>query len=129
MLKDTPHIYRKLSFYASVLPGRCQSAAFPWGGFVININVATRVHRDGKDDLGCAVLILGSPEGGELVLYEAGIVLELKNGNLLVFPSWRITHLNLHYKGIRASLVCHSDKSGNGYQKSFNGWKANHLFH
>lgn len=77
-----------------------------------------------KDREGCAILVIGTFKGGELVLYEAGIVFELLNGDLFVFPSKDISHFNLHYEGVRLSLVMHSDKDGIGYQKDGSGWAS-----
>ena len=86
--------------------------AYPFSGFVINFNVATQPHRDVKDLRACAVLVIGSHEGGELVFQEPGLVFPLRKGDLIVFFSGKITHFNLRFKGIRSSLVLHSDGEG-----------------
>ena|ERR1700761_8055475 len=119
---EVPEYFEDIVIYADVLPNKDISPAYPFSGFVINFNVVTRLHRDSKDHRGCAVLVIGDFEGGELCLYEPGIVFELKNGDLIVFPSGKISHFNLHYRGIRASMVLHSDKSGVGYKLDKNGW-------
>lgn len=57
----------------------------------------------------CAVVPFGEFEGGELVFYELGLVLQLKSAHIVIFRSERLTHFNLHYSGTRGSLVFHSD--------------------
>ena len=52
---------------------------------------------------------------GELCLYEPGIVLESRDGDLVIFQSCRVTF----QLRIRASLVLHSDKTGDQ-------WAENH---
>lgn len=57
----------------------------------------------------CAVVPFGDFEGGELVFYELGLVLQLTSGDVVTFRSERLTHFNLHYVGVRGSIVFHSD--------------------
>jgi hypothetical protein len=73
------------------------------------------------------VIPLSDCTGGELCLFEPGIVLDLHHGDAVIFASAAISHFNLHYKGYRASLVFHSDKSGLEWHKDRNGW-AHNLF-
>jgi hypothetical protein len=70
--------------------------------------------------------VISDCEGGELCLYEPGVVLELKNGDVVLFDSAALTHFNLHFKGFRASLVMHSDKAAEAWIGNRNGWK-NHV--
>lgn len=58
-------------------------------------------------------------------MMEPGLVLGLRNGDVVVFPSCDITHYNLHYRGRRASLVFQSDKWLSGWLKDGNGWDRN----
>jgi hypothetical protein len=125
LLMHAPEMYSRLEAYITELPGNQHTPAYPFSGYVINVNVVTMAHRDGKDEIGCVLIVVGEHKGGELVLVEPGLVLELKNGDVLIFPSGRITHYNLHYEGTRASLVLHSDREGFGYAKDANGWKGN----
>ena len=111
--------------FAEVLPGETDAPAYPFSGFVLNINIATKVHRDGKDLRACLVMPIGTFTGGELVLVEPGIVLPLQAGDIVVFPSCTISHFNLHYTGRRASLVCHTDASGMSWVKDTLGWATN----
>jgi hypothetical protein len=127
--KHSKEIYDELELYAELVPARQVHPAWPIAGFVLNINVVTRIHKDQKDGKGCVVLVLGDFEGGELVLVELGLVLELKHGDMLIFPSKRISHLNLHFKGIRASLVVHTDNGAQGYAEDYNGWEGNSYFY
>jgi len=66
--------------------------------------------------------------GGELALLEPGLVLDLQNGDAVLFPSGKISHFNMHYKGMRASLVFHSDSSSRSWIKDRNGWNHNIYF-
>ena len=70
----------------------------------------------------CIVIPFGEWQGGEICIYELGLVIKLKAGDILVFPSWRFTHFNLHFCGLRGSLVLHSDKKGDGWVQDYNGW-------
>lgn len=56
---------------------------------------------------------------------EPGLVLSLRNGDVVVFPSCDITHFNLHFIGRRASIVFVSDKWLTGWLKDGNGWNGN----
>src|ERR1700753_2811849 len=94
----------RLKISADVLPKAAPTPCHPFSGYVVNVNVATGTHRDPLDDEICGVFIIGKHKGGELVLYEPGIILELKNGNMVVFRSTDVTHFNLHYTGTRAAI-------------------------
>ncbi|TFK60964.1 hypothetical protein BDN72DRAFT_904529 [Pluteus cervinus] len=125
-----PEDWAELKSFVDSLPGNQTCPASPFAGFVINLNVATQVHRDWNDNSICVVLVISDPacEGGELVLEEPGLVLDLKCGDVIVFPSSQISHFNLHFKGWRASLVCHSDRHSVGWLEDFNGWVDHLLF-
>jgi hypothetical protein len=43
-----------------------------------------------------------------------GLVIKLKPGD--------ITHFNLHFSGLRGSIVLHSDVTGDKWVEDFNGW-------
>jgi hypothetical protein len=123
-------MYSHIEMNVEYLPGKTFSPFHPFTGFVINFNVMTTAHRDGMDSAGCVVMVIGSEDlvGGELVLFEPGIVLELRNGDIVAFQSKKITHFNLHYVGKRASFVLHSDVTGEGFKKDGNGWNKNDYF-
>ncbi|KAJ7670441.1 hypothetical protein B0H17DRAFT_948758, partial [Mycena rosella] len=124
-----PKLCEQLECYIDVLP---RNAACPWapfGGIVVNFNACSDAHRDGLDLLKrCFIIpVMRNCEGGGVVLYEARLVLDMHSGHGLLFPSGWFTHFNLHYRGVRASLVFHTDGQskkwipGKGGQGG-NGW-------
>jgi len=49
--------------------------------------------------------------------------LDLKLGDILVFPSSHITHFNTHFTGRRMTIVLHSDGiGGDSWLKDSHGW-------
>lgn len=64
-------------------------------------------------------------EGGELAIYELGIVFGLRSFDAIFFRSKYLTHFNLHFRGIRGSLVFHSDGHGKKWVHNRNGWEEN----
>ena len=100
------------------------SPAFPFGGFVVNLNVCTRIHRDTEDQKYCAVLVISDGcEGGDLCFLELGLRVSLKHGDMILFRSDILSHFNLHYIGKRGSIVLHTDKAGMEWVADRNGWK------
>lgn len=129
LLSMLPEEYKILEATASILPDHHRSVVNPFVGLVININVGTYSHRDTRDDSFCLVFPIGDFEGGELCLYEPGLVLPLRHGDFVVFPSCKLTHFNLHYNGRRASIVMHTDKQMSRWAMSDrNGWASNSSF-
>ena len=108
-----------------MLPYNAVSPAHPFSGFVLNLNVTTLIHRDGGDKELCVVLVLSDCVGGELCLKEPGVVLDLRLGNLVIFPSTKISHFNLHFAGKRASIVFYTDKEIERWASDQNGWRHN----
>lgn len=123
-----PGTYEHLDSYVRILPGNNTAVSAPFLGLVINLNVVTAAHRDSKDDGVCLVLAIGDFEGGELVLYEPGLVVPLRNGDFVIFPSCKSTHFNLHFKGRRASIVLHTDREMTKWLEERNGWSTNTNF-
>lgn len=109
--------------FAEVLPADGECPAAPFAGFVINFNVATKIHRD--NDRGfCVILVISENcEGGALCLEELGIKLKLANGDFAIFPSQKISHFNTDFKGERVSLVFHTDADSELWIKHRNYWK------
>ena len=107
------------------LPNGHTSPVHPFTGFVLNINVSTRIHRDWGDEDICLVLVLSDCSGGELCLKEPGVVLKMNTGDIIIFKSAEISHFNLHYAGKRASLVFHTDRAAKSWAKDRNGWQHN----
>jgi hypothetical protein len=93
---------------------------------VLNIQPATRGHRDSSDmvDSICLVLSLGDYEGGELCLYEAGLVLELTHGSFVAIRSKHDVHFNLDFVGQRLSFVFTSDQSLRWWSRERNRWEV-----
>ena len=121
--KHLPHVHDILSIFCDILPLNGRPCTYPFPGCVINLQVATQGHIDIGDDTICVVIPFGEFEGGELVLHEAGLIIDMKEGDILIFPSYRLTHYNMHFKGIRGSVVMHSDKEGKKWVKDRNGWR------
>lgn len=127
--KTNPLEYEDLEMDALVLPGNHFSLVHPFLSLVINLNVVTQGHRDAKDKSMCLVLAIGDFTGGDICLYEPGLVISLRNGDFILFPSFRLTHFNLHFVGQRASMVLHTDKEMDKWtQGGRNGWETNETF-
>ncbi|PPQ99501.1 hypothetical protein CVT26_008394 [Gymnopilus dilepis] len=92
-----PDTFQVLSHFVDILPSNEPSLVYPFSGLVLNINVTTRIHRDWGDHDVCLVVILRDCKGGELCLMEPGHVLNLENGDMVLFPSAKISHFNMHY--------------------------------
>jgi hypothetical protein len=108
--------------YASNLPGNSLPVASPFIAIVINVNACSKGHRDPMDHHFCLVIPIGTFTGGALVMLETGLVLYLRQGDMVVFCSGDVTHFNLHYRGKRASLVLHTDKEMESWLRDGNGW-------
>ncbi|KAH7870561.1 uncharacterized protein C8R40DRAFT_1056376 [Lentinula edodes] len=120
-----PDFFEGLEGEIDIVPLYDSTPGRPFRSIVINLNCATLAHKDQQDQKGCIVLVISSCSGGELCFFEPKLVLEMFNGDFVAFPSRRYTHFNLHYQGIRSSLVLHSDKDGESYKKDGNGWVHN----
>jgi hypothetical protein len=124
-----------LATFEEALPGNEFSPAYPFSGFVVNLNTATRFHRDNGDLNICLVLVVSRCVGGGLMFFEAGIILDLDNGCSTFFPSAEFSHANENYEGYRSSIVFHSDAAaeawtgvGRAEGAKRNGWKQNRYF-
>lgn len=92
---------------AELLPGHNVPAFWPFQSLVLNINAITKAHRDEKDCQLCLVIPIGDFVGGELCLLEMGLVLDVKPGDIVIFPSSEVTHFNLHFQGLFiVSILC-----------------------
>ncbi|KAG2105872.1 uncharacterized protein F5147DRAFT_775184 [Suillus discolor] len=72
-----PDDYTVLAELVDILPNAGGSLVKPFLSLVVNINVCTIGHRDGKDYRLCLVLPIGSFVGGGLVMREQGVVVEI----------------------------------------------------
>jgi len=84
-----------------------------------------------KDKKLCIVMAISDEdcEGGDICFMEPGIRLQLLSGDVVLFPSAKISHFNMNFKGERASFVLHSDSSGDSWVKDRNNWKHNIYMH
>ena len=118
-----PQEYQQLKMYCDSLPFWQRTRLYPFGGFVLNIRACTKAHRDKLDtnDM-CVLLFLGDWQDGDLVLYEPGLRFKVTRGDILIFPSTKLTYFNLHYEGSRISLVSHTDSNASRWLRDRNGW-------
>lgn len=117
-----PGEYAILEAYIDVLPGQHAVPCYPFPGLVLNINVATRLHKDKGDDSFCVVVAFSTGQGGYLCLKELGLVCKTQSGDVLGFDSQHTTHFNTDYKGKRISFVFHTDGSSKMWTSDRNGW-------
>lgn len=104
-----PETYRQLMDFVDVVPYSDPPPVAPFCSLVLNFNVATGIHRDPQDLEICLVLVISDCVGGELCLLEPGLVLDLRPGDLVIFPSADISHFNLPFIGKRCSVVLNTD--------------------
>ncbi|KAJ7286787.1 hypothetical protein C8J57DRAFT_1282043 [Mycena rebaudengoi] len=132
-----PDFADELVAYISILPRNELCPFAPFGGIVVNFNACSDGHLDSLDlDKKCVVIpFMKDCRGGGLVLHEARLVLDLHSGDIVLFSSGRFVHFNLHYQGVRASVVLHTDshsrlwtgRPGKGGKKKAvraNGWEG-----
>jgi hypothetical protein len=81
-----------------LLPRKPGSPVALFLSLVVNINVCTLGHRDGKDLVYCLVLPLGDFSGGTLAVKEQGFVVGLHSGDFMIFMSTDTTHFNFDYE-------------------------------
>lgn len=108
-LGSSPDDYIVLAELVDILPNTGGSPIKPFLSLVVNINIYTIGHQDGKDFRLCLVLPIGNFIGGGLVMREQEIVVEMHNRDFACFRSNETTHFNLDYLGGKVSLVLHSD--------------------
>ncbi|KAF8189165.1 hypothetical protein K438DRAFT_1593487, partial [Mycena galopus ATCC 62051] len=121
-----PEAYNKMRMFADVLPLNTSSPSYPFGGFMFNLRVATDAHKDALDNEECEIIFAGE---SSICLYELGLKLKCRMGHILIFPSCYITHFNSHFKGLRATLVLHTDREGNQWEKDAGGWDTHIVRH
>ena len=122
--KHLPDAFNRIRVFCEILPLNQMPTTYPFPGVVLNVQVCTEGHIDANDDTICVIIPFGPHEGGELVLHEAGLVLELREGDIFIFPSSRLTHFNMHFKGVRGSIVMHTDKEVKSWNSNRNGWDS-----
>lgn len=92
---------------------------------VFNINRATKGHQDSRDLDLCLVLLISNSKGDFLAMKEPGLVVELLQGDFIVFQSAQVTHFNTHYQGKCVSIVLHTNKEIQHWARNHNGWGDN----
>jgi hypothetical protein len=122
--KHLPDQHKELTVFCEIIPLNEKPATYPFPGCVINIHVTTIAHLDGMDKTICIVIPFGDFTDGRIVLWELGAVVEMYEGIILGFPSFAVTHFNLHFKGFRGSIVLHMDKDVDNWIKDRNGWES-----
>ncbi|KAG1784674.1 uncharacterized protein HD556DRAFT_1314887 [Suillus plorans] len=90
-----PNGYKVLVKLIDILPNALGSPVRPFLLLMVNINVCMVAHRDAKDFKLCLVLAVGEFTGGGLVMREQRLVMELRNGDFVIFR--------------RASLIMYTD--------------------
>jgi hypothetical protein len=92
-----------------------------WAACVVNRGGndpwSTNIHRDVKESqygYSC-VVSCGDYEGGDLILWDLGIKVQLVHGDLLLFPDSLIHHSNEAATGTRNSIVTFTQENMNDY--------------
>lgn len=126
MKRFYPEKYKKMiEGYASCLPFMTVNPFHPFTSCTVNVNARSGPHKDLNDAFkSCNTANFGFFSGGELVLWECGLIIRTGVLELITFYSALILHANLDYDGFRGSLVLHTEKEGeNKYaQRDNNGW-------
>ncbi|KAJ7165176.1 hypothetical protein C8R46DRAFT_900689, partial [Mycena filopes] len=94
-----PPYYDEIHIWANSLPLGPSCPAYPFRGFVVNVNACTWGHQDDLDKILCFIIPVGKYKGGQLGLFETGLSLDLQMGDVFAFPSCNITHFNQHFTG------------------------------
>lgn len=86
-------------------------------GLVVNINPATNVHIDGKDEGLCIDIVFGDYKGGLLVLDgPIGMAFTMPPGRPNVFRSCIIPHWGTTFEGRRFSFIMNTGKDVYRYE-------------
>jgi len=111
-----PEAYNKLTNIQ--LPPSLELLCYPWAGAAINQQMTPdsilQHHQDWKDVRSApnAVIPYGDYDGGDLVLWQAKCILELKPGDALLFMGSLICHGNTKItRGVRNSVNLFTHKS------------------
>ncbi len=131
--KLLPDVYVELTVFVDHLPLNEHTPSYPFSvllSMLVSLPMVTMIRLT---RLSVSSSHLGEWEGGKLCLYEAGHVWRLKPWDIIIFCSGRITHFNLHFSGLRVSLILHSDNHGDSWASGmddtafeYNGW-AHHV--
>ena len=114
-----PGVFKQFQMYS--LPKGLERLCGAWLGCVVNKGGndpnQTNIHRDASEALyGYSCLIsCGDYSGGELILYDLEIILELKAGDMILFPDAVIHHSNKAAEGNRCSVVAFTQENVYNY--------------
>ncbi|KAJ3803983.1 hypothetical protein F5876DRAFT_70999, partial [Lentinula aff. lateritia] len=84
VLRIHPDMFHEILATADLLPLNDTSPASPFTSIVVNINIGTLAHRDKNDGYTCICVTIGNPKGGELGMYEPKLLIETRNGDVVV---------------------------------------------
>ena len=95
---------------------------YPFTKLVVNLGAQTEGHTDPTDYMICLIVPFGEWEGGAVGLVHAGVVVELRQGDGIAFPSDKMPHFNEMVSGLRGSLVMATDKNLRTWRETRNHW-------
>ena len=114
-----PGVFKQFQLYS--LPNGLERLCGAWLGCVVNKGGndpnQTNIHRDASEALyGYSCLVsCGDYTGGELILYDLEIILELNAGDMILFPDAVIHHSNNAAEGNRCSVVAFTQENVYNY--------------
>ena len=114
-----PGVFKQFQLYP--LPNELKRLCGAWLGCVVNKGGndpnQTNIHRDASEALyGYSCLVsCGDYTGGELILYDLEIILELNAGDMILFPDAVIHHNNNAAEGNRCSVVAFTQENVYNY--------------
>jgi predicted 2-oxoglutarate/Fe(II)-dependent dioxygenase YbiX len=76
----------------------------------VNYNITTKFHIDLSDEGMCVIVPVGEWEGGELIIPQLGIKINLVKGQVVMMRSSLLVHGNYIARGFRIGLVFFSHK-------------------
>ena len=111
----SPSTYKQFLRYP--LPKDTPRFCTAWAGCVVNSGdedpVQTKAHRDVKEAIhGFSCIVpAGNFTGGALILYDLEMVVELKAGDIFMFPDSLIHHANEAVQGERHSVIAFTQQN------------------
>jgi len=114
-----PRVFQTFQRYP--LPNGLERLCGAWLGCAINHGChdqqKTVIHRDASEAIyGYSGLIsCGNYQKGGLILYELEVILELKPGDIVIFPDALINHRNEAVEGDRCSVVAFTQENVYNY--------------